>query len=120
MILERYPDAKLFVAGNSVVNWKTLKDKIKISSYGMYLRELLKRYGLFDKVIFTGRLSGEEMKKRMLESHLFLCASAMENSPNSLGEAMLLGVPCVSAGIGGVPDLFKDEVDGIIYAGHVL
>lgn len=120
MIMEKYPDVKLYVAGNSVVNWNNFKDKIKISSYGLYLRSLLERYDLFDKVVFTGRLSGNSMKERMMKSHLFVCSSVMENSPNSLGEAMLLGVPCVSAGIGGVPDLFEDGIDGILYEGYEL
>ncbi|MBQ7955096.1 MAG: glycosyltransferase family 4 protein [Lachnospiraceae bacterium] len=117
-ILKVYPGAKLYVAGNSIVNWSTWKDKIKISSYGKYLRELMKRYGLQDKVFFTGKLDAKGMKERMLKSHLFVCCSAMENSPNSLGEAMLLGVPCVTADVGGVPTLFRDREDGIVYAGH--
>lgn len=117
-ILKQYPDTKVYVAGNSIVNFATLKDKIKISSYGKYLRELLARYGLEDKVKFTGKLTAAEMKERMLKSNLLLCSSAMENSPNSLGEAMLLGVPCVAAAIGGVPDLFTDGEDGILYEGH--
>lgn len=117
-ILKAYPDAKVYVAGNSIVNWNTIKDKIKISSYGKYLRELIKRYHLENKVFFVGKLSAAEMKERMLKSHLFLCSSAMENSPNSLGEAMLLGVPCIAADVGGVPDLFRDGQDGILYQGH--
>lgn len=117
-ILAVYPDARLYVAGNSIVNWRNWKDKIKISSYGKYLRELMAQYDLLDKVVFTGKLSAEQMRERMLKSHLFVCASAMENSPNSLGEAMLLGVPCVAAAVGGVPDLFTDGEDGIIYPGY--
>lgn len=117
-ILTVYPDAKLYVAGNSIVNLRTWKDKIKISSYGKYLCELMAQYDLQDKVIFTGKLSAEQMRQRMLQSQLFVCASAMENSPNSLGEAMLLGVPCVAAGVGGVTDLFVDGQDGLVYPGY--
>lgn len=116
-ILEKYPDAKVYVAGNSIVNRQSLKDRIKLPSYGKYLLELIERGGLQGKVQFLGRLSAEEMKLRFLKSHLFVCASSMENSPNSLGEAMLLGVPCVTAQVGGVTSVFTPGQDGLAYPG---
>lgn len=116
-ILAKYPDAKLYVAGNSLVESRTLKQRIKISSYGKYLKKLIKQGGLQEKVFFLGRLDAEEMKERYLKSHVFVCPSSLENSPNSLGEAMLLGVPCVSADVGGVPSIFTGGEDGILYKG---
>lgn len=116
-ILARYPDATLYVAGNSIVNYATLKQKLKISGYGKYLRKLMKDNGLLDKVKFLGRLNAEQMRDTYLRSSLFVCCSTLENSPNSLGEAMLLGMPCVSADVGGIPSLFVDGEDGILYEG---
>ncbi|MBR1930216.1 MAG: glycosyltransferase family 4 protein [Lachnospiraceae bacterium] len=117
-ILKRYPDTKVYVAGNSVVKTGTLKDRIKVSAYGKYLQELLQRYALWDKVCFLGKLKSDEMKKQYLRSHLFVCCSTIENSPNSLGEAMLLGMPCVSALVGGISTIFQDGEDGIGYEGY--
>ncbi len=117
-ILEKYPDAKIYVAGNKITNYKTLKDKIKISSYGKYILELIDEYGLKEKVCFLGKLSAEEMKAQLLKCNVFVCPSAMENSPNSLGEAMLLGIPCVSAEVGGVSSIFDHGKDGITYPGY--
>ena len=116
-ILERYPDTRVYVAGNSLVAHKTWKDRLKISAYGKYLLKLLKENSLEDKVIFLGKLNAGEMRDRYLKSHLFVCPSSLENSPNSLGEAMLLGMPCVCAGVGGIPSLFEDGKDGIVYEG---
>lgn len=116
-ILEAFPDTKLYVAGNSLISCGTLKDRLKRSGYGKYLRKLIDRNGLQDKIIMLGRLDGEQMKKRYLKSHLFVCCSAIENSPNSLGEAMLLGMPCVTADVGGIPSLFTGGEDGIMYRG---
>ena len=55
------------------------------------------------------------MKKEMLEANVFVSPSTIENSPNSVGEAMLLGVPVVSSGVGGVMDLLKHGVEGFVY-----
>lgn len=113
-----YPDVVVYVAGNSLVNYTTLKDKLKISAYGKYLRHLIKKYHLEKKVVFLGRLNAEQMKQQYLKSHLFVCCSTIENSPNSLGEAMILGVPCVSAEVGGIASIFDDGKDGILYPGY--
>lgn len=117
-LLKSYPDLKICIAGNSLVNYHTLKDKIKISAYGKYLRRLICENHLGDRVHFLGRLTAQEMKQQYLKSGLYVCCSSNENSPNSLGEAMLLGVPCVAANVGGIPSLFEDGQDGILYEGY--
>ncbi|MBQ4259423.1 MAG: glycosyltransferase [Lachnospiraceae bacterium] len=116
-ILEHYPDATLVVAGNSLVSYGTWKEKLKISGYGKYLRSLIKEYGLQDRVTFKGKLTAEEMMETCLSSHVFVCCSALENSSKSLGEAMLLGMPCISADVGGLPTVMQAG-EGIMYEGH--
>lgn len=119
-IRKSYPDAKVYVAGNSLVNYGTLKQRLKISAYGVYLRELLQKGQLEDSVVFLGRLDAEQMRERYQMSHLFVCCSSIENSPNSLGEAMLLGMPCVSADVGGISSIFTGGEDGILYGGFQM
>jgi len=113
-----YPDLELVVAGNPIIRPNTLQGNLKISSYGKYIRDLIKDNHLEQKVTFLGSLSCLEMRNQMLQSQLFLCASALENSSNSLGEAMLLGMPCVAANVGGIPSIFEGGVDGIAYQGY--
>ena len=114
-VKKQYPDVTVNVAGNSLVSYKTIKDKIKISAYGKYLRKLVKDLQMEDKIIFLGRLSADEMKQQYLNCHTFVCASSLENSPNSVGEAMLLGVPVVASNTGGIPSMVEHEKEGLLF-----
>lgn len=115
LLMPDYPDLRLYVAGNSVVEHKTLKQRLKLSAYGKYLLKLMRRYGLEDRVIATGKLTAQEMKERFLLSSVFVCASVLENSPNTVGEAMLLGVPVAASRAGGIPDMITDGKEGLLF-----
>lgn len=110
-VLKTYPDAIIAVPGRSFL--KT--DALHRSSYQKYLAKLTRRYGLEDKIEFLGSLSAEGMKDAYLNANVFVLPSTIENSPNSLGEAMLLGVPCVAADVGGVTTMMKHNEEGFIY-----
>lgn len=119
-ILRHYPQACVYVAGADVMRKDSVKDKIKLSSYGKYLLELIGTLGLEGHVKALGKLSADGMKERLLKSSMFICPSSLENSPNSLGEAMLLGVPAVAADTGGIPSMMEDGKEGLLYeAGNV-
>ncbi len=112
-VLQDYPDATLAVTGRSFLAG-SLKEKLRQGSYEVYLSKLVKQYGLEGKIQFLGSLGPEKMKEAYLRANVFVLPSAMENSPNSLGEAMLLGAPCAAADVGGVRDLMGED-EGLIY-----
>ena len=113
-VVEAYPDATLAVTGSSFMP-TDFKGKLRQSSYEKYLETLAKKYRLEEKLVFLGHLSAEKMKQAYLDANVFVLSSTLENSPNSLGEAMLLGVPSVAADVGGVRDLMKGPSEGFIY-----
>lgn len=115
IILKRFPKARLFIAGKDVTGGRSLAGQLKVTSYGKYIRELIRKNDLDDHVTFTGLLDEPAMRSRYLQSHVFALTSTIENSPNSLGEAMLLGVPCVAATVGGVTDMARPEMDALTY-----
>ncbi|WP_282938857.1 glycosyltransferase [Paenibacillus sp. RC67] len=115
LILQKFPGAKLYIAGPNITKSQTLKEIIKISSYGKYIRKLIKENNLQEHVQFTGLLDEEQMCERFLKSNVFVSASTIENESNSLSEAKLLGVPSVASFVGGVIDRIIDKQDGFLY-----
>lgn len=110
-----FPDIKLNIAGTNITNKKTLIDKVKISGYGFYLNRLIKEFELEKIVVFTGSLDENQMIKAYQGSHVFICSSSIENSPNSLGEAQLIGVPSIASYVGGIPNMIEESKTGLMY-----
>lgn len=110
-LCRQYPGIKLCVAGDRPGSSR-LKSLI---GYPAYLLDLIKQHGIGNRVEFLGLLSGEAMADRVCRSHVFLLPSLIENSPNTLAEAMLMGVPCVAAYAGGVPGMACDEHEALLY-----
>lgn len=115
LILKKYPNTKLYIAGHNPTKSDTLIDRFKRTSYGFYIEELIRKNELRENVIFTGLLDEQKMCERYLKSNIFVCPSSIENSPNSLGEAMILGVPCIASNVGGIPDMLKHKEEGFVY-----
>lgn len=67
-----------------------------------------------DKIKLLGRINAEVLSDKMAEAHLFVLPSFMENSPNSLCEAMMLGMPCIATNGGGTPTMMKDGEEGLL------
>ena len=71
-------------------------------------RRLVKEMQINDRVIFTGRLTEEELIEIYRCADLFVLPSLSEGVPTTILEAMYFGVPVVATDIPGVKDHFKD------------
>lgn len=119
IIKKHYPDVKVYVAGGGIFDKKGgmsfINRQLRINTYNKYLYQKICRYGLQENIFFLGTLSSAQMKERYLKANVFVSASAIENSCNSVIEAMLLGVPVVSSYVGGITDMIVHKKDGILY-----
>jgi glycosyltransferase involved in cell wall biosynthesis len=111
IVQKHFPNVKVYVAGN---NFCTSRG-IKINGFGRFIKSLINKYKLANLIVFTGTLSEEAMCKRFINSHLFINPSAIENSSNSIGEAQILGVPCIASYVGGTPDMIEQGETGLLY-----
>jgi glycosyltransferase involved in cell wall biosynthesis len=65
-------------------------------------------------VEYLGKLTAYELVKQLCSSNFYIHPSYVENSPNSICEAMVLGMPIIAVNAGGISSLIKDDVEGIL------
>ncbi|MDR1882733.1 MAG: glycosyltransferase [Prevotella sp.] len=71
---------------------------------------LSKDLGVFDKVLFIGKVVPSKVREYLLDSDIFILVSRSEGLPRAVIEAMSVGLPCIGTRIGGIPELLENEV----------
>ena len=114
-LIKKYPDLKVYVGGTNILNNSSLRDKVFHSGYSKILKKRIEAHKLEKYLTFLGELSEEKVLEKMKKCNVFVQCSSIENSSNSLGEAMLIGMPCIASNVGGTADLLTDKEDGFLY-----
>lgn len=76
-----------------------IEKKLKISDYPF---------------VFHGRIDANNLAQLLSESDIYVHVSHIENSPNSVCEAMLVGLPTIASFAGGTSSIIKDGEEGIL------
>lgn len=100
IVRRSFPDAILRVAGG-------------ISSRSGYGRHMRRTLGGLSGVELLGSLDASQMVRILCDTHLFVSPSFIDNSPNALCEAQLVGMPVVATYVGGVPSLVEEGRTGL-------
>ena len=93
---------KWYIAGISI------NDMLIIIALKMYKILLSKN------LIFLGNLEEEEIIENLLKANAYVMPSHIENSPNNLCEAMILGLPCIATDAGGTSTILENKKEGIL------
>jgi L-malate glycosyltransferase len=105
-ILKRsVPDVRLRIAGSMSPN----------GGYARHLVGAIKHANLRENFEFVGYIDAARMAQELARAHVFASASFMDNSPNAVGEAMMVGVPCVCSYVGGLPSLGRDGEEMLFF-----
>lgn len=65
-------------------------------------------------VRIMGTVSAAALKSELLKSTAYIHPSYIDNSPNSICEAQILGIPVIATNVGGVSSLIKDGYSGVL------
>jgi len=107
----------LFTLVQAMRNIKT--SKLLIVGEGE-LKKDLEKYILQKNIVnvkFLGHIKGDRLKTTIRNSLFAVLPSEWyENCPYSILEAFALGKPVIGSDIGGIPELIKDGVDGLLFA----
>jgi glycosyltransferase involved in cell wall biosynthesis len=78
------------------------------------LKKKFKKKTSFDYIEFLGKLNATEIVTQLSNANIYVHPSYMENSPNSICEAMVLGMPIVATNVGGLDSLITDKIEGLL------
>lgn len=115
LLKTKYPNIVVNVPLSQIKNKLTLRECLFGEDYTIYLGYLIRKFKLENNVNFFNRLSAKEMAEQYQSNHIFILASFIENSPNSLGEAMLVGCPTIASFVGGIGSIVKDEESTLFF-----
>jgi glycosyltransferase involved in cell wall biosynthesis len=63
---------------------------------------------------FLGVRSAADLAELLLMANVFAHPSYIDNSPNSVCEAQMVGLPVIACNSGGVPSLIEDGISGVL------
>jgi len=111
-----------------------LKDKYKnlqltIAGVGSELdnvKEYIQKHNISD-IYFEGFVSGKKKIEVFNNSHIFIFPSYSEGMPNAVLEAFSFGLPVITRYVGGLVDIFQNDVNGfiteskdpVVFAGYI-
>jgi len=100
-ILRKFPNAMIFIAGPDV-------------GYLNYLKRLAHKLRVNKHVVFTGTVIGEKKKELYVDADMVVVPSIDESFGIVALEAMACGKPVVAASVGGLSDIIKHGVNGLL------
>ncbi len=87
----------------------------KTYGYKLYLKELIEELNLKEKIKFLGSLSAKEMALEFTKAEIYIMGSSIENSANTLGEALIVGTPSIVPDVGGISSIGRANTDMLMY-----
>ena len=102
-LAHRHPDMKLHVVG-----------QVNPLSYQRLLQTLSPHHLHDSNVVLHGSLDAAGICRVYAECYCLYHPSLIDNSPNSVCEAQVAGLPVVATRVGGVPSLIQDEQTGLL------
>jgi glycosyltransferase involved in cell wall biosynthesis len=102
IIVVACPSAKLLVVGEAEPN------------YLEQLKHLTRSLRIEANVGWLGFRTAEEIAALHAVSAMLIHPTHLDNSPNSVAEAMASGLPVIASNVGGIPSMIENEATGLL------
>lgn len=94
-----------------------IKSNVNLILYGEgeldeQIRSLVYKYNLGSKVIFAG--VNKNLSTILYKNDIFILPSKEEGMPMTIIEAMAAGLPIIASNVGGISEMIKDHINGIL------
>lgn len=99
-IAKEHPDWKVIIAGNGEIE---------------NAKNIASEYGILNQIIFPGWINGKKKEETFQKASIYCLASDGEGFPMGVLDAWAYGIPCVVTPVGGIPDIVKDGINGLIF-----
>ena len=99
-LVKSYPNIKLRLVGDGPAR-EGLERAIAVNDLGRY-------------VTLEGSVNQDQIRDYYRQADIFVLPSFAEGIPVVLMEAMAMEIPCISTFVAGIPELIRNEVDGIL------
>tara|TARA_B110000438_G_scaffold270081_1_gene286969 strand:+ start:7336 stop:8439 length:1104 start_codon:yes stop_codon:yes gene_type:complete len=103
-VIESVPNAQGWIIGQPVKDEPHIKNELNNQILSIALNEKIKLLGFQSNTI-----------KILRQSSVFVLPSLSEGLPNTILEAMSIGIPVVASNVGGIPDLINHGTNGFLY-----
>ena len=108
IVADRDKNIKLYIIGDTPSTDDSRKNE-----------ELIKRLGIKERIVFTGKVSAEQMPQLLMNAQILALArpdniQAKYGFPTKLGEYLLTGNPVVVTAVGDIPLFLKDKKNAMI------
>lgn len=100
LIAEKYSNWKVVFAGNGEIE---------------NAKRIANNCGISQQIELLGWVKGEKKEEVFQKASIYCLASDGEGFPMGVLDAWAYGIPCVVTPVGGIPDIVKDGVNGLIY-----
>jgi glycosyltransferase involved in cell wall biosynthesis len=109
IVVREFPAAKLVVVGEGS------------TCYLEAVRRLSASVGVAASVVWAGFKTAQEIAVLHGTAAMLIHPTFIDNSPNSVAEAMASGLPVIASNVGGIPSIIQDGDTGILVEpGHRL
>jgi glycosyltransferase involved in cell wall biosynthesis len=102
-VLSEYPDTKLWLVGEFLPTRASVP-----------LQQHIKKLGIEKSVFFTGRVSKKRLNYLYHEAEVYVQPSLYEPFGITVLEAMSMRKPVIATSVGGIPEIIKNDREGIL------